>query len=324
MSTITAKLIQLNQERLDFIQHLNTKKINVATTSTFTELVNLLDVTPLFDVTDATVTPETLNKNKTIYDASGNLIQGTLQMPNTFMETAVSDSKLLNYFHIDKQVLNNSNTQIINARSINEIDATAITELKQYSKFMYENDSEHLPDFVDLGNCKSYPTFDSWNPFIADSCWKNHNLPFFNTVYLTNFDRVVCGNHSGSASTSGFVSPLHTIGGFAADSCIKVGTWWQVSIFTHYNNVTYFGGFKNLGKAYDPTKPAHYEDYTFDAIPDNDWNLSKQSILDILNWLYDIASKGCARQLIKIGPKYINMLTADELAIATQKGWDVE
>lgn len=324
MSTITAKLIQLNQERLDFIQHLNTKKINVATTSTFTELVNLLDVTPLFDVTDATVTPETLNKNKTIYDASGNLIQGTLQMPNTFMETTVSDSKLLNYFHIDKQVLNNSNTQIINARSINEIDATAITELKQYSKFMYENDSEHLPDFVDLGNCKSYPTFDSWNPFIADSCWKNHNLPFFNTVYLTNFDRVVYGNRSGSASTSGFVSPLHTIGGFAADSCIKVGTWWQVSIFTHYNNVTYFGGFKNLGKAYDPTKPAHYADYTFDAIPDNDWNLSKQSILDILNWLYDIASKGCARQLIKIGPKYINMLTADELAIATQKGWDVE
>ena len=66
MSTITAKLIQLNQERLDFIQHLNTKKINVATTSTFTELVNLLDVTSLFDVTDATVTPETLNKNKII------------------------------------------------------------------------------------------------------------------------------------------------------------------------------------------------------------------------------------------------------------------
>ena len=64
MSTITAKLIQLNQERLDFIQYLNTKKINVATTSTFTELVNLLDTTTLFDVTDATVTPETLNKNK--------------------------------------------------------------------------------------------------------------------------------------------------------------------------------------------------------------------------------------------------------------------
>ena len=51
--------------------------------------------------------------------------------------------------------------------------------------------------------------------------------------------------------------------------------------------------------------------------------LTKQSIINVLNNLYDIASKGCNTQSIVLGSTNIAKLTEDEIAIATNKGWTV-
>ena len=82
-----------------------------------------------------------------------------------------------------------------------------------------------------------------------------------------------------------------------------------------------FGGFENLGQAYDTTKSANYSTYTLDLSPSN--NLTHDSLMNVINNLYDIKSKGCNPQSLVLGSTNLAKLTAEEIAIATEKGWTV-
>lgn len=94
-----------------------------------------------------------------------------------------------------------------------------------------------------------------------------------------------------------------------------------VRTFGSMGNLKKFPGMHDLGKAYDITKTANFSDYTFDlsASP----NLTHDSLISILNNLYDIKSKGCKTQRVSIGSKNIAKLTAEEIKVATEKGWTV-
>ena len=97
-----------------------------------------------------------------------------------------------------------------------------------------------------------------------------------------------------------------------------INIYW---LFYQTKNITNLGGFRNLGEAYLTTQSANYEDYRLDLSPCS--LLTKQSIINVLNNLYDIASKGCNTQSIILGSTNIAKLTEDEIAIATNKGWTV-
>lgn len=84
---------------------------------------------------------------------------------------------------------------------------------------------------------------------------------------------------------------------------------------------TTFGGFKNIGMAYDTTMPSNYANYILDM--SGCINLTHDSLMNIINNLYDIASKGVQPQTLKLGTGLIAKLTEEELAIATNKGWIV-
>jgi len=45
--------------------------------------------------------------------------------------------------------------------------------------------------------------------------------------------------------------------------------------------------------------------------------------MNVINNLYDIATKGCNTQQLVLGSTNIAKLTAEEIAIATNKGWTV-
>lgn len=94
-------------------------------------------------------------------------------------------------------------------------------------------------------------------------------------------------------------------------------------INTHYafqycNNLVNIGGFDNLGQAYDISKPANFNEYELHF----GWSqLSRESMLNIINGVYDIKSKGVQPQRLNL---YVgSKLTAEEIAIATNKGWNV-
>ena len=93
------------------------------------------------------------------------------------------------------------------------------------------------------------------------------------------------------------------------------------NIFGNCNNLTNLGGLENLGQAYDTTKSANYSSYTLYLSTSN--KLTHDSLMNVINNLYDIKSKGCNAQSLVLGSTNLAKLTAEEVAIATNKGWTV-
>lgn len=96
------------------------------------------------------------------------------------------------------------------------------------------------------------------------------------------------------------------------------------NVLTWYNTgmaVKNLGGFKNLGKAYDPEAEANYSNYTLSIKQAT--NLTYESVMNVINNLYDISSKGCQPQSLVLGYNLLNRVSDDEIAIATAKGWTV-
>lgn len=81
-----------------------------------------------------------------------------------------------------------------------------------------------------------------------------------------------------------------------------------------------FGGLKDLGKAFLTTASANYANYTLNLV---NTILSHDSLMNVLNKVYDIASLGVQTQKIQLSSSLLNKLTAEEIAIATNKGWTV-
>lgn len=87
------------------------------------------------------------------------------------------------------------------------------------------------------------------------------------------------------------------------------------------NSLTNFGGLENLGQAYSTTQSANYSNYKLDLSTCT--ALTHDSLMNVINNLYDIATKGCNTQQLVLGSTNIAKLTAEEIAIATNKGWTV-
>ena len=86
-------------------------------------------------------------------------------------------------------------------------------------------------------------------------------------------------------------------------------------------NFTDFGGFKDLGKAYLTNASANYSNYTLDLRACV--SLTHESLMNVINNLYDIASIGVQPQILQLGSTLKAKLTSDEISIAQNKGWNV-
>ena len=87
------------------------------------------------------------------------------------------------------------------------------------------------------------------------------------------------------------------------------------------NSLTNFNGLANLGQAYLTTQSANYYTYNLYLFYSND--LTHENLINIMNNLYDIKSKGCNTQTLGLGDTLIAKLTAEEIDLAVQKGWSV-
>lgn len=85
--------------------------------------------------------------------------------------------------------------------------------------------------------------------------------------------------------------------------------------------LTNLGGLENLGMAYDTTKTANDGKYKLDLSYSS--KLTHDSLMNIINNLYDIKNKGCNVQQVVLGSTNLAKLTSEEIAIATNKGWTV-
>ena len=87
------------------------------------------------------------------------------------------------------------------------------------------------------------------------------------------------------------------------------------------SNVVNIGGFENLGKAYLTDKSANYTNYGL--VLTNCSKLTHDSLMNVINNLYDIKTKGCQAQRLQLGPTNLAKLTEEEKQIAIDKGWNL-
>ena len=96
-------------------------------------------------------------------------------------------------------------------------------------------------------------------------------------------------------------------------------------MFSYCQNLTDVGGIKDLGKAYLTSAGANFLYYTLRF--DNSQKLTESSIINILNNLYDIKTKGCKTQQVILGSTNLAKLVSEEgqsaLAQAQQFGWNI-
>lgn len=85
------------------------------------------------------------------------------------------------------------------------------------------------------------------------------------------------------------------------------------------------GCFQNLGENYSVSDSANYSDYELNLSLAN--NITEQSLINMLNGLYDIATKGCNVQSIVLGSTNLAKLTSEEgqqaLTQAQNYGWTI-
>lgn len=94
--------------------------------------------------------------------------------------------------------------------------------------------------------------------------------------------------------------------------------------FASCGSLVIFGGLKDLGKAYLTTATANYANYTLNL---SNTILNLQSLINVIDGVYDIASLGIQPQTIVFGSKLLAILEESEegrqaLARLALKGWN--
>jgi hypothetical protein len=114
---------------------------------------------------------------------------------------------------------------------------------------------------------------------------------------------------------------LEEVAELDASKCVSV-----YGMFGWHPNFTTFGGLKNLGMAYLTSKNANDTNYMLSVT--NCTELTYESLMNICNKLYDIASAGVKTQRLQLGTTNLAKLQAtaegqQAIIDVTNKGWTV-
>ncbi len=92
------------------------------------------------------------------------------------------------------------------------------------------------------------------------------------------------------------------------------------NMFTNCTSLENIIGFPNIGKGYLTTTAANSTAYALNLSASS--HLTYDSLMNVINSIYDIASAGCRTQKLVLGDN-LTKLNQEEIQIATDKGWTV-
>jgi len=136
-------------------------------------------------------------------------------------------------------------------------------------------------------------------------CNKLTEIPQFDTSKATNL-----------YGTFNSCSALTTIAELDLSSCTNL-----TNMLYNCTKLVNLGGFKNLGQAYLTTNAENYSSYKLDLSKST--LLTHDSLMNVINKLYDIASIGVKSQTLVLGATNLAKLNEEEINIAVSKGWNV-
>ena len=137
------------------------------------------------------------------------------------------------------------------------------------------------------------------------SCSNLKTIPQLNTSNAENMSEMLnsCVN-------------LETVPELDGSKCRNAGY-----MFSSCGKLKNFGGLKNYGQAFLPTDSRNSTSFTLSL--SSSPSMTHESLMNVINNLYDIASAGVPQQTLQLGYRNQAKLTAEEIAIATNKGWQV-
>lgn len=164
--------------------------------------------------------------------------------------------------------------------------------------------------------------------YMYDNCRNVRSLPDLDTSQGTNFENMY-NNCTLLTKIPNIDTTLATSLTNFANGCsalieipaLNGSSCKNVSFFANVSNLEIFGGLIDYGKAFSVNSSQNNMSYQLSFTTCK--KLTYQSTLNILNGLYDIGAKGCKPQLVRINSTPFSLLTADEISIATSKGWSV-
>ena len=160
--------------------------------------------------------------------------------------------------------------------------------------------------FYSCANLTSVPLFDTSNVTTMSnmffSCSNITTIPQFDTSNVTDMSSMFQG-----------CSKLTTIPLLDCSNIGPANTAMNIFSSTTMSNLTDLGGFKDLGKVSGFTAPSYFLK--------NCPNLTKESVLNVINNLYDRASDGYSVVKLLFNSSSLALLSDEEKAIATNKGW---
>lgn len=187
-----------------------------------------------------------------------------------------------------------------------------------------------LADFINLEEIPLLDTSSATSLFgFASGCGKITTFPLLD---ISNVEYM--GNFVSSCTSLISIAQLNTTSvkeiSYAFDGCTMLQNVPLLNLsscnainntFNGCNSLTNLGGFQNLGQAFQDDKEENYWAYALDL--SSSTNLTHDSLMNVINNLYDIAGKGCNKQKLNLGATNLAKLTDEEIAIATTKGWNV-
>lgn len=182
-----------------------------------------------------------------------------------------------------------------------------------YAKSIYDNWDTTKTNYSNLfANDKDL----IYMPLVDTSNGTNFYQMFNACITLTTIPQLNTSNAKAFSSTFKSCGALKTVSQLDASKVTNV-----VSMFANCPSLTNLGGFKDLGKAYLTTAVANNSNY--ELAFNTTVLLTHDSLMNVINNLYDIATAGVQTQKLVLGADNLAKLTAEEIAIATEKGWTV-
>jgi hypothetical protein len=138
-----------------------------------------------------------------------------------------------------------------------------------------------------------------------NNCAKLKEMPSLNTAKGTNLQSMFNQCYA-----------LEKAGELKGDACGNLA-----SIFNGCSELVEFDGIANLGKSYIISRGPNYYNYQLNL--SSCTKLNHDSLMNVINKLYDIKSAGIETQKLVLGSTILSKLTAEEINIAVEKGWSV-
>lgn len=200
-----------------------------------------------------------------------------------------------------------------------EIDTSNITNMR---RMFYD-----CPNLISLPQLNTGNVTNMYEAF--RNCFKLSSLPEMNTNNVTNMDTTFSGCRAlttlpqlNTGNVTNMSNLFNDCNNLLSIPLLNTENVTNISyMFNRCYKLTTLGGLENLGKAYNTSVSANNSYYCLKLSYSN--SLTHDSLMNVINNLYDIASAGIQPQQLILGSTNLAKLTAEEIAIATNKGWTV-